>query len=597
MIKKRLAIALSIALLSVPIADAARYEVVELPVVNEGRSSFPSAINEEGKVTVNVTSPYNIPIDLDPLDFTSETLINFLTDPEAASMGDINDVDYELLLALISSADGVQSAQQIASTISFFASEDETVFIPVFDTLTDQGNEFSISTNTNVRDINDAGFAAGTGEGFYSKIDYRLKTPEGDPPQLEDTTFIIREFGTRGFASLGDTVVDLLSPVSTLGGFSEAYGINENNKVIGYGATLLLSDSLQIAITNCENEELVQGGVDEIPATETTPLIPATHHLPTRGNVPVESCISNLASTFTNAVTTYAQLRGLIWQLDVQGNVLETTVLGLLFEPEEDDTLNYTSQAVAINDNGIAVGNSNGQYTEGDVTVIRNFAVIFDNNGEVINITPDPDSDVATTSNTISSAADINNDNLVVGNQIKRVNGVNRTKFFVYDMDLSELVLPTDFFLGSSSVATDINNNGLVVGYGETDASIIDRRKEGFLYDHNTKEFNGLDELISCDAPYTLVQANAINDKGEIVATALYQGPTRNSRGEIFLDESGEEVIIDLIRVVKLVPVVGGAIEDCGEPIDEINRDRQGAGISWLLLLCISLFGLRRFRN
>jgi hypothetical protein len=164
-------------------------------------------------------------------------------------------------------------------------------------------------------------------------------------------------------------------------------------------------------------------------------------------------------------------------------------------------------------------------------------------------------------------------------------------------MDLSELVLPTDFFLGSSSVATDINNNGLVVGYGETDASIIDRRKEGFLYDHNTKEFNGLDELISCDAPYTLVQANAINDKGEIVATALYQGPTRNSRGEIFLDESGEEVIIDLIRVVKLVPVVGGAIEDCGEPIDEINRDRQGAGISWLLLLCISLFGLRRFRN
>jgi uncharacterized membrane protein len=564
MTKTKLTAALSLALLVVPVSQAAKYRVVELPVADKGQASFPSAINGDGNITVNVSSPFNVPIDLDLLDFESDALINGLTDVEAASNGNFNKTDYELLLAAIRNGDGSQNAQQIANTISFIASENETTFIPGFDQLSEQNNEFSISTTTNVRDINESGFTVGSGEGFYNKVDYSFEDGL-------DATFVVSEFGTRGFVSFGDTVVGLPAPVTTAGGFSEAYAINESNQVVGYGSTAFLTETLEIDIADCADEEL-------------------------RGDLPFESCISSVISSFTNSVTTFAQLRGLIWQLDDQGNVLQTKELGILFEPEADDTANYSSQAVAINDNGIAVGISNGQYTENDVTVSRNFGVIFDQD-EVINLTPEPDSIVARSSTTISSAADINNDNLVVGYQIKSVNGSNRTKFFVYDMNLGELTFPDDFFLGSSSVALDINNNGVVVGYGEVDASLTGRRTEGFLYDHQTQQFNGLRDLISCESPYTIVQANAINDNNEIAATALYQGPSKDSMGDVILDSSGSEIIIDRVVAVKLVPILGGEVENCGEASDEINRERQGASVSWLLAFGFVLLGWRRFKN
>jgi hypothetical protein len=576
MTKTRLAATLSLALLVAPFSQAAKYRVVELPVEDAGKNSFPSAINEDGNITVNVKSPFNVPIDLDLIDFESETLEILLTDLESASNGDFNQVDYELLLALIQTADGEQSAQQVANTISHLLSENETNYIAGFDQLTDQGTEFSLATNTNVRDINNSGMAIGTGEGFYNKVDYTFD--DGI-----DVTYVVHEFGSRGFVSIGNTTVGLPAPVSIAGGVSEAFGINESNQVVGYGTTSFLSDAVETAIADCESEEIVD---DEDPDTVDFPL---------RGDVPIESCVSSVVSTVSNSPATYSQLRGLIWQLDDQGNLLDTKELGLLFEPEADDESGYNSQAVAINDNGIAVGSSNGQYTESAVTVIRNYGVIF-NGDEVINLTPDPERIVARTSNTISTAQDINNDNLVVGYQVKSINGTNRTKFYVYDMNLSEFSFPDDFFLGSSSVALDINNNGLVVGYGDIDASLTGRRTEGFLYDHKTQEFSGIQRLVSCDSPYTIVQANSINDKGEIAATALYKGPSKDSRGEIVLDSDGNEIIIDLIKVIKLVPIEGGEVESC-EIVDEVNRERQGASVTWVLGLGLLIFGWRRFKN
>ena len=577
MTKTRLAAALSLALLVVPVSQAAKYRVVELPVTDEGRHSFPSAINTDGDITVNVTSPYNVPIDLDLLDFESDTLINGLTDVESASNGDFNSTDYQLLLALIRTGDGLQSAQQIADTISFLASENETNYIPGFDQRTDPEDEFTLNTNTIARDVNDSGFTVGSGEGFYNKVDYSLES--GD-----DVIFVVHEFGTRAFVSLGDTVVGLPAPEIIAGGFSEAFAINESNQVAGFGTTLFLSDSLETTVTECENEDLVDDSD------------PDTVDFPSRGDVPVESCTSSIVNSFTSSVTSFAQLRGLIWQLDDQGNLIDTKELGILFEPEADDTGNYSSQALAINDNGIAVGVSNGQYTENSVTVTRNFGVIFDGD-EVINLTPDPESTVARSTNTISSAADINNDNLVIGYQVKSVNGSNRTKFFVYDMNLSELTFPADFFLGSSSKALDINNNGLVVGYGEVDASLTGRRTEGFLYDNESEQFYAIRDLISCDSPYTIVQANSINDNDEIAATALYEGPARGPSGEVILDSTGSEIMVDLVTVVKLVPIIGGDVENCDTPADEINRERQGASVTWMLAFGLILLGWRRFKN
>ncbi len=550
MTKTRLAATLSLALIVAPVSQAARYRVVELPVTDKGQSTFPSAIGEDGNIIVNVTGAFNIPIDLDLLDFDSEALMNVLTDVESARNGNFNSTDYEIILALIKAADGTQNSQQIANSVGFLASESETTYIPGFDQFSDQDNEFTFNSTTLVRDVNDSGFSVGTGEGFYSNLDYTLESGE-------NVTFVLHDFGIRAFVNLGNTVVGLPAPMTSAGGISEAYGINESNQVIGYGSTLIVSDSLETSLANCEDDEL-------------------------RGDVPLESCINSIISSFTGSATSFAQLRGLIWQLDGQGNLLDTKELGILFEPDADDASNYSSQAFAINDNGIAVGVSNGQYTENDVTAVRNFAVIFDQD-EIINITPEPDSNVARSSNTISSAADINNDNFVVGHQVKSVNGTNRRKFFVHDMLLGETTFPNDYFLGSSSIALDINNNGMVVGYGEVDASLTGRRNEGFLYDIAEEQFYGIRELISCDSPYTIVQANSINDNNEIAATALYSGSARDSRGEILLDSAGNEIQVELVTAVKLELIPGGEIDKCDSIIDEINRERQGASVTWML--------------
>jgi hypothetical protein len=564
MTKTRLAATLSLALIVAPVSQAARYRVVELPVTDKGQSTFPSAIGEDGNIIVNVTGAFNIPIDLDLLDFDSEALMNVLTDIESARNGNFNSTDYEIILALIKAADDTQNSQQIANSVGFLASESETTYISGFDQFSDQNNEFTFNSTTLVRDVNDSGFSVGTGEGFYSNLDYTLESGE-------NVTFVLHDFGIRAFVNLGNTVVGLPAPMTSAGGISEAYGINESNQVIGYGSTLTISDSLETSLANCEDDEL-------------------------RGDVPLESCINSIISSFTGSATSFAQLRGLIWQLDEQGNLLDTKELGILFEPDADDTSNYSSQAFAINDNGIAVGVSNGQYTENDVTVVRNFAVIF-NQDEVINITPEPDSNVARSSNTVSSAADINNDNFVVGHQVKSVNGTNRRKFFVYDMLLGETTFPNDYFLGSSSIALDINNNGMVVGYGEVDASLTGRRNEGFLYDIAAEQFYGIRELISCDSPYTIVQANSINDNNEIAATALYSGSARDSRGEILLDSTGNEIQVELVTAVKLELIPGGEIDKCDSIVDEINRERQGASVTWMLGLGALFLGWRRFKK
>lgn len=578
MTKTRLTAALTLALLVTPVTQAAKYKVVELPVAEKGKSSFSSAINEAGNITATVKLPYNVPIDLTLLDFDSSTLVNGLTDLDAARIGDFNQLDYEFILAFIKARDGLQSAQQIGITVSFLSNLDVTDYIAGFDQPSMPNNTFALSTNTTARDINNAGLVVGKGEGFYDKVAYTNES--GDA-----LTFVVHEFGTRAFVSNGTDTIGLPPIESLAGGYSEAYGINNNNQVVGYGSALYLSDNIATGLADCQNEELVDH--DDDPETPDQKL---------RGDIPVESCISNLVTTLSAAPTTFARLRGHIWQLDDSGNLLETKELGLLFEPEEDDTLNYASQAVAINDNGIAVGSSNGQYTEGDVTVTRNYAVIFENE-QVINITPEVDRNVARSSTTISTAIDINNTNLVTGYQVKSVNGKNRTKFFVYDMNTQEMTFPNDFFLGSSSLPTDINNNGLVVGFGEVDASLTGRRKEGFLYNHNTKEFTPLRDLVSCDSPYTIVQANGINDQGQIAATALYQDVLRDSRGEIFVDTDGNQVMQDVVVAVMLEPIAGGQVEDCAAPSDEINRKRQGASIFWLLSFGMLMLTWRRFRH
>ncbi|MGJ8679059.1 DUF3466 family protein [Paraglaciecola sp.] len=571
MIKTRLAVALSLALLSVSNVYGAKYKVVELPVVDKGYNSFPSAINEAGEITVNVRTPYNSPIDIDLLDFEEEAFTANLTDIDAAMAGNFNLADYSYVMSGLSDNQSSQFVQKIANITSYVATPEDTVLIPGFGSK-NSNNEYMLDTGTLVNDINDLGYTVGRSQGGFYKLPYVFA--EGTENELA-VTFILSDFSAHGFADVNGNVVDLAPIDTTLGGVSDVTGINNNNQVVGFGTTDFDSEGLQASIDACIDEELNDEGV-----------------LP-RGDLPVESCVSSLFTGYASEVASHSQVRGLIWQLDNDGNIIDTKELGLLLTPDADDETKYSSSASAINDNGIAVGQSPGEYVSGSTTAIRNYAVVY-NGDDVINITPDVELTVARSSSSLSTATDINNSDLVVGFQPKSINGSFRTKFFVYDVNSAQLTFPDDFFLGSSSVAFDINNNGQVVGYGEIEATQTTRRTAGFIYDHGTKEFSNLNEQIGCEAEYSIVQANAINDNGEIAATALIQAPLRNVLGDLLLDDDGNEVLREQVVAVKLEPISGGTIDDCGEIVNEANRERQGASLFWLMPITLLILWIRR---
>lgn len=555
--KTRLAAAITLSALTVSVAHSAQYRVVELDVSNKGQNTFPIDINASGEIAVNVVTPNNPPIDETLLNFELPALIANLTDIEAAKIGNYNDADYIYLHNEIANSRESLTVQQIARNHAYLVDDNANDFIPGFDVLDEQSSQYTFSNDTTVRGVNDLGSTVGISFDPFYTLDYTLE--DGT-----DITYVINDFYSRAFAYIDGNAVELPPIDATIGGKSVAYDININNQVVGYSTTLMSSPSLQTAIDNCADEE-------------------------TRGDQPQQVCIRKLQSAANNSGTKTLefsfQRRGTIWQLDDQGSIISTKELGLLYSPEEDDERIFFSRAIAINDNGIAIGDSQDEQRVGGR--IGTFAAVF--NGDQVTAITNNDEYFS------STATDINNAGLVVGQGFKTVNGTTRSKFFVHDINSGETIFPIDFFVGSSSVANGINNAGIVVGKGEVENSITSRRSEAFLYDHNTAELQNLNALVACESGYTLVDAAAINDDNVIAATALIRAPAQNILGQNIVDDNGDEVLIDKLVAVRLEPIAGGTIDDCEvDPDDLQNNDRQGAGFGILSLLTLVLVGWRR---
>lgn len=553
--KTRLAAALTLSALTLSMAQGAQYRIVELDVSDKGQNIFPVDINASGEIAVNIKNLYNPPIDGSLLDFESEVLIANLTDIEAAKIGNYNDADYSYLYGQIAENRENLTVQQIAQTHAYLVDDGTSNFIPGFDQL-DDSNAYSFSNDTIVRAVNDLGSTVGTSFDVFYPLDYALE--DGT-----NITLVVNDFYSRAFAQVNGTTVELPPIDDTAGGISVAYDINTSNQVAGYSTVLLDSTTLQTAVDTCANET-------------------------TRPDEPIEVCLRKVflaANPSVNAFENKFERRGTIWQLDNQGNIISTKELGLLYTPEVDDTNNYLSRAVAINDSGVAVGDSQDELR--DSGRISTFATIF--NGDVV--TPITDEEEYFS----STAADINNAGLVTGHGFKTINGTTRSKFFVHDMNTNEIVFPDDFFLGSSSVARDINNAGMVVGKGEVEGSISNRRNAAFLYNHNTAQFQDLNALVECHSTYTLVDAAAINDSNVIAATARIRTAAKNILGQNIVDANGDEVLIDKVVAVRLEPITGGTIDECDpDPDDANDNERKGAGIGFLNILAVLFVGWRR---
>ena len=104
-----------------------------------------------------------------------------------------------------------------------------------------------------------------------------------------------------------------------------------------------------------------------------------------------------------------------------------------------------------------------------------------------------------------------------------------------------------------------------------------------------------LNTLLTCKSEYTILTAKDVNDAGQISATAVVKSESYDALGEAILDESGNPVLVDVVRAVVLQPVEGGEIDDCESTEEKVER--QGASFgSVAIFSLLSLLGLRRRR-
>ncbi|HCM1474478.1 DUF3466 family protein [Vibrio parahaemolyticus] len=169
------------------------------------------------------------------------------------------------------------------------------------------------------------------------------------------------------------------------------------------------------------------------------------------------------------------------------------------------------------------------------------------------------------------------------------------------------------FFSGAGGHMGAINSYNEIVGQLDAETTREDegkpRRKRGFIYpyalggkvsDRANEIFDGkawfLDNLtnggdFSADNnAFRIINATDINDAGVISATAMKcEGGYKSTDHNASCD--GTEKIV----AVKLMPIAGATSADIQQrSIEDEASEREGAGLGWLALTMLGLFGFRR---
>ncbi|ELP5729551.1 DUF3466 family protein [Vibrio vulnificus] len=174
------------------------------------------------------------------------------------------------------------------------------------------------------------------------------------------------------------------------------------------------------------------------------------------------------------------------------------------------------------------------------------------------------------------------------------------------------------FFSGAGGKMGGINNYNEIVGQLDAeDTREIDgkpRRKRAFIlpyYDEKTSTptperraiFNNkawyLDDLTNgSNAPvennqYRIIDATDINDAGVISATAIKcEGGYDTTAHNSYCGEGSQE---EKVVAVKLIPIANADANDIEKrPVEKASAERKGAGLGWLSLTLLVLFGFRR---
>ena len=562
--------------------NAATYQVIDKGDVSSLKYTYSQQENNNGEAAISGTDIYNFPVQFQYLDEDDYDIIVALAEISHERVHDLEDIEDEAALRagtptandlswvilFLEGRAGNSLYQQVGDVFAMTNFNGQTELFNVFDQKLAGTDVLSRSTKEYISGITNEGWVYGNASAPYLPLDFTES--DGD-----EVTHWVREFTTRGFFSPdgGASIIEITPPSELtlpeeqrFGGQSAILDISESHIAVGYASTSIDQDALDFIADDT-------GGCADPDVLD---------------DLPYEVCIQRIVDNIYNT-------EAMMWTIDAQG-IVSAETLGHLVTPHEDDVREYINYAQAVNNNGVAVGFAYGWQDENETNPSANerrelYAVVY-KNGEVKDFTDDHSKYFR------SKAYDINDAGIAVGHVTTYINGNLRTKFYHVDTNAEtmEMILPTDFFTGSSSTARAINEAGKVVGEGEVETQndnngSTPRRTHGFLYDITSKTFTNLNDFLACDSAYTIIEARDINDANEISATALVRVPRHDSKGVLMVDDKGEQLFEDVVRAVSLKPI-NGEVEDCSKVEEKVERQGAGFGLSSLALLVF--VGLRR---
>lgn len=558
-------------------AQADTYTIQQVETPEKVRHLFPIDINDNRHAVVLGQFPNDIEFDLTTLSET--TLLNLGIDPETDDLAnyELSSEQYRNLVnGLRDSTNTVTSNPRVSFYYAGYFDGQNVTFNEMFNNVGPDDPEIKDSTDHIYNGINNANMRVGWGSAPYQFKEFTYTTGDGDDAQEVTQVYTERAFTRQAIWSDGATTKSYVPPEQAyLGGESAFMDINDTNLAVGY-ASVAVSPASQAFADEC------QARLDEGTATRSlyTCMWQRWFNLS-------NSSAQNISSFYSRATVPSNQsiydMRATVWQLDANGEVISAEQYGTLMERGEEDDADFSSYALAVNNNNIAVGQS-WTYYEGQQDPSRRIKMpaIF-MNGEVKAITEDP-------AYLWGSATDINDENQIVGFLIKRVQGINRYVGFIYNLDTETLAELPSFFNGSSTIPTGINNDGLIVGTAEIDADLsAQRRRVGFTYESAVEgaRFVNLNDAVSCESGYFIVSADGINNNGEIVATGIRPEDVTTSEGETVSEQFAKTLILD---------PTAGELNNCTQEENKIERQGANTGIFGLLsmLLIGGLITVRR---
>jgi len=591
-VKSVLALGITSAL-SLSMAHAAKYEVIDKGGIDIVKFSYAQQENNQSQMAISGSEIYNFPVQFQYFeDSDFDNIINLakFNHEDIFALSDIedeaglragnptaNDLSWAVLYLKDRNGNAnfklfYQQVSDIVAMRNLTGLAGDTEDFVVFDEYFPDTTTLTRSTEDYVSGITNNGFIYGNGSAPYKAVPFT--DAEG-----VNKTYWLRDFTTRAFFSpdAGDTIIELKPPTENddvedklrLGGESAIFDMSESLFAVGFASTSIDQDAIDFILGE-------SGGCAD-PAVLLT--------------MPFDVCIQRAIGSMYNT-------EAVKWTIDLNGETTSET-LGHLVTPHEDDVSEFLNYAQAINNNGVAVGFAHGWWdekeTDPSVNERRNLYAVVYKNGEVKDFTEDHSEFFD------SRAYDINDSGIAVGHVKTYVNGNLRTKFYHVDTNdfdgVMTMIRPDDFFNGSSSTARAINENGIIVGEGEVEthndsSPLAPRRRHAFMYDIASDTFTDLNTLLPCESDYIIIEARDINDNNEISASALVKAPRRDAKGVLMFDkDTGEQLIEDVVRAVTLKPITG-EVEDCTVEEDKVKR--KGAGLGFISFFALLTFGFTR---